>query len=113
MATNTGAPDAALEKLKKEKDDFGAVITLDQEDEEEEEDDDQVNSAQQEFTTSFEIHASTVENVKRRCTELDYPLMEEYDFRQDTINANLDIDLSPKTSTIFLIFAYKDLYSYS
>ncbi|KAF8442411.1 P-loop containing nucleoside triphosphate hydrolase protein [Boletus edulis BED1] len=36
-------------------------------------------------------------DVKKRCNELEYPMLEEYDFRNDTINANLDIDLKPAT----------------
>ncbi|ELU38961.1 DNA repair helicase RAD25 [Rhizoctonia solani AG-1 IA] len=39
-----------------------------------------------------------VDKVKKRCTQLDYPVLEEYDFRNDRINANLDIDLKPMTS---------------
>jgi hypothetical protein len=35
--------------------------------------------------------------VKKRCNELEYPMLEEYDFRNDTVNANLDIDLKPAT----------------
>ena len=46
---------------------------------------------------SFEVHASLIEQVKKRCIQLDYPLLEEYDFRNDTTNANLDIDLKPTT----------------
>lgn len=38
------------------------------------------------------------QEVKRRCNELEYPMLEEYDFRNDHINANLDIDLKPSTS---------------
>jgi hypothetical protein len=37
------------------------------------------------------------QDVKRRCNELEYPMLEEYDFRNDTVNANLDIDLKPST----------------
>eukprot|EP00842_Homolaphlyctis_polyrhiza_P005598 jgi/Hompol1/6039/HPOL_004811-RA len=83
---------------------FGAVITLDHEDT----DDLQPSKAsiavrsnledESDFTQSFEISATKVEEVKRKCTELDFPLMEEYDFRNDDINADLDIDLSPKTT---------------
>ena len=36
---------------------------------------------------------SQVEHVTRRCLELDLPTTEEYDFRNDTTNASLDIDL--------------------
>lgn len=50
------------------------------------------------LTYSFEIMKPQVEIVRRRCIELDYPFMEEYDFLHDDINPNLDIDLSPKTS---------------
>lgn len=37
------------------------------------------------------------QDVKKRCNELEYPMLEEYDFRNDTVNANLDIDLKPAT----------------
>lgn len=37
------------------------------------------------------------QDVKKRCNELEYPMLEEYDFRNDTINPNLDIDLKPAT----------------
>lgn len=79
---------------------FGAVITLDHEDELAEDILNPDNPAQHEsdFTQSVEVQKSLVEEVKRRCTELDYPLMEEYDFRKDDTNPNLDMDLSPKTS---------------
>ena len=46
---------------------------------------------------SFEIVPTKVESVKRRCIELDYPMLEEYDFRHDLLNANLDMDLKPAT----------------
>ena len=38
-----------------------------------------------------------LQDVKKRCNELEYPMLEEYDFRNDTINPNLDIDLKPAT----------------
>lgn len=40
---------------------------------------------------------SEVEHVKKAATDMDYPLMEEYDFRHDTINPTLKIDLKPNT----------------
>ncbi len=43
----------------------------------------------------FEVKGEEVEHVKRRAIELDYPLMEEYDFRNDTANPNIDLDLKP------------------
>ncbi|CAG8571330.1 3902_t:CDS:10 [Funneliformis caledonium] len=35
--------------------------------------------------------------VKKRCIGLDYPMLEEYDFRNDSTLAQLDIDLKPIT----------------
>ncbi|KTW32648.1 TFIIH/NER complex ATPase/helicase subunit SSL2 [Pneumocystis jirovecii RU7] len=46
---------------------------------------------------SFEIPSSSVEVVKKRCSEIDYPMLEEYDFRNDTSNPDLEIDLKPST----------------
>eukprot|EP01080_Neovahlkampfia_damariscottae_P002404 gene2404-2868_t len=48
-------------------------------------------------TFSFEIETKYVENVKKRCNELKYPLLEEYHFRKDEKNENLNIDLKPET----------------
>ncbi|CAK0736769.1 General transcription and DNA repair factor IIH helicase subunit xpb2 [Coccomyxa viridis] len=46
---------------------------------------------------SFEIDPAQVEHVKARCLPggLNYPMLEEYDFRNDTVNADLNIDLKP------------------
>ncbi|KAK3289028.1 General transcription and DNA repair factor IIH helicase subunit xpb1 [Cymbomonas tetramitiformis] len=46
---------------------------------------------------SFEIDASQVEHVKQRCLPggLNYPMLEEYDFRNDTVNPDLNIELKP------------------
>eukprot|EP01137_Pigoraptor_chileana_P026324 Opistho-2@97130 len=46
----------------------------------------------------FEVRKEAVEDVKRKCIEIDYPLLEEYDFRNDTVNKDLDIDLKPTTA---------------
>jgi hypothetical protein len=37
------------------------------------------------------------QDVKRRCSQLGYPVLEEYDFRNDRTNSDLDIDLKPST----------------
>ncbi|KAF9762904.1 General transcription and DNA repair factor IIH helicase subunit XPB [Nosema granulosis] len=39
-----------------------------------------------------------VESVKKRCIEIDYPLIEEYDFRNDKSLPDLNIDLKPTTA---------------
>ncbi|CUS24751.1 LAQU0S19e00804g1_1 [Lachancea quebecensis] len=46
---------------------------------------------------AFEIANESVEIVKKRCQEIDYPVLEEYDFRNDHRNPDLDIDLKPST----------------
>lgn len=46
---------------------------------------------------SFEIQGSQVEHVKARCLPggLNYPMLEEYDFRGDTTNPTLNFELKP------------------
>lgn len=46
---------------------------------------------------SVEIPAEGVEAVQKRCLHLGYPVLEEYDFHNDHVNANLEIDLKPNT----------------
>ncbi|KAK1362751.1 DNA helicase [Heracleum sosnowskyi] len=47
---------------------------------------------------SFEVDPAQVENVKQRClpNALNYPMLEEYDFRNDTVNPDLDMVLKPQ-----------------
>ncbi|RKP27898.1 DNA repair helicase rad25 [Syncephalis pseudoplumigaleata] len=72
-----------------ETDMFNAIIELDK--------DDDVGEDEGESVHSFEIVASQVENVRKRCNQLDLPMLEEYDFRNDTFNPDLEIDLKPIT----------------
>jgi DNA excision repair protein ERCC-3 len=48
---------------------------------------------------SINLHALTIpgQRVKRQCQIIGLPVLEEYDFRADTINSNLEIDLKPMT----------------
>ncbi|KAI5180373.1 DNA excision repair protein ERCC-3 [Nematocida sp. AWRm80] len=46
----------------------------------------------------FEIEHSKIEQAKKRCIDLDYPLIEEYEFRTETTLPSLEIDLKPSTS---------------
>lgn len=48
-------------------------------------------------TVSFQVKGEMVETVKRQAIDLDYPLMEEYDFRNDRVNPDLPMDLKPHT----------------
>ncbi|KAI8973900.1 P-loop containing nucleoside triphosphate hydrolase protein [Pilobolus umbonatus] len=79
-----------IERKKEEEKFFGAVVGIDKEDEEDDIGGEQVHA--------FEIAAEHVENIKKRCNDIDYPMLEEYDFRNDTVNANLEIDLKPTTA---------------
>ncbi|KAI0603474.1 DNA repair helicase rad25 [Biscogniauxia sp. FL1348] len=58
------------------------------------EDDDDDN---QEAVHAFEILDTSVEIVQKRCLDIQFPMLEEYDFRNDDRNANLEIDLRPAT----------------
>lgn len=65
-----------------------------------ESDDEEEEAASQKVTTvvSFQIKGEEVEKVKRQSIELDYPLMEEYDFKNDQTNASVpNMDLKPHT----------------
>ncbi|XP_020270223.1 DNA repair helicase XPB1 isoform X2 [Asparagus officinalis] len=55
-------------------------------------------AAEEKETHSFEIDPAQVENVKQRClpNALNYPMLEEYDFRNDTVNPDLNIELKPQ-----------------
>jgi len=46
---------------------------------------------------SFEINQEHLETLQKRCIELEYPLLAEYDFRNDTHNPDIKIDLKPTT----------------
>ncbi|XP_021753875.1 DNA repair helicase XPB1-like [Chenopodium quinoa] len=54
-------------------------------------------AAEEKDTHAFEIDPAQVENVKQRClpNALNYPMLEEYDFRNDTVNPDLDMELKP------------------
>ncbi|RMJ11504.1 DNA repair helicase RAD25 [Fusarium kuroshium] len=52
---------------------------------------------EKETAYSFEIPDAAVEVVQKRCLDLSYPILEEYDFRFDRSNPNLKIDLRPNT----------------
>lgn len=57
-------------------------------------DDEEVETMQ---VVSFEINQSDIETLQKRCIELEYPLLAEYDFRNDTVNPDLKMDLKPTT----------------
>lgn len=46
-------------------------------------------------TVSFEVNQEKIEVLQKRCIELEHPLLAEYDFRNDSINPDINIDLKP------------------
>lgn len=46
-------------------------------------------------TVSFEVNQDKIEVLQKRCIEIEHPLLAEYDFRNDTINPDINIDLKP------------------
>ncbi|KRY78042.1 DNA excision repair protein haywire [Trichinella pseudospiralis] len=44
---------------------------------------------------TFEVYQECIETLQKRCIEIEHPLLAEYDFRNDTHNPNLCIDLKP------------------
>ncbi|KHO02008.1 Xeroderma pigmentosum group B protein (XP-B) [Metarhizium album ARSEF 1941] len=59
--------------------------------------DDEDNDDEREIIHAFQIKDDKVGIVAERCLALHYPVLEEYDFRNDHANANLEIDLRPGT----------------
>lgn len=57
----------------------------------EEEDEDEANLK----TVSFEVAQEKIELIQKRCIEIEHPLLAEYDFRNDTNNPDINIDLKP------------------
>ncbi|KAF0042968.1 hypothetical protein F2P81_004305 [Scophthalmus maximus] len=64
---------------------FSYYEQMDKEEEEEEETQ----------TVSFEIRQEMIEELQKRCIQMEYPLLAEYDFRNDTVNPDINIDLKP------------------
>lgn len=63
---------------------------LDKDDEEDETTDIAANTA-----VAFEVDPDKIEVIQKRCIELEHPLLAEYDFRNDSINPDINIDLKP------------------
>ncbi|KAH7646498.1 dna excision repair protein xp-b-like protein [Dermatophagoides farinae] len=57
-----------------------------------ERDDDEPEDIQ---TLSFEVNQAEIETIQKRCIQLEYPLLAEYDFKNDTQNRDINIDLKP------------------
>lgn len=86
----TKKPEGVVAAGDKVEDIFAAVVGKKGGDNDDDEDD-------MDTVHSFEIANESVEIVKKRCQEIVYPMLEEYDFRNDDRNPPLDIDLKPST----------------
>ena len=62
---------------------------IDQEDEEEDE------TKETRKLVSFEVNQEKLEVLQQRTMQMEYPLLAEYDFRNDTLNPDINIDLKP------------------
>lgn len=78
-----GANQVAQPPPQQQPDDMLATLR----EEDDDEDIDQVHA--------FQIKGEDRERVVKKCREIGIPLTEEYDFRNDEVNANLEIDLRP------------------
>ena len=70
------------------------------------EDDDDDASLQ---TVAFEVNQEKIESIQKRCIQLEYPLLAEYDFQKDTRNQDINIDLRPAAAATLRPFQKKSL----
>ena len=90
-STQTATAEGLSSSQQKEvPDDFYNYLERMEKDEEEDEDESETMR-----TVSFEVNQEEIENLQRRCIQLEYPLLAEYDFKNDTHNPNINIDLKP------------------
>lgn len=90
------AKDGAVEEDKKGDENVPEDITsfynkIDAEDEDEEGD----ATASKKTNVSFEVNQEKLEILQQRTMMLEYPLLAEYDFRNDTHNPDVNMDLKP------------------
>lgn len=86
--TTNGANAAEEEPAKVPDDIFSYFEKIDQEDE------DELDTK----CVSFEVIQDKIEDLQKKCIELEYPLLAEYDFRNDVVNPDIDVDLKPSTT---------------
>ncbi|XP_034374015.1 general transcription and DNA repair factor IIH helicase/translocase subunit XPB [Arvicanthis niloticus] len=82
-STSQGVDAQAKSDIPKDLFDFYEQMDKDEEEEEETQ------------TVSFEVKQEMIEELQKRCICLEYPLLAEYDFRNDSLNPDINIDLKP------------------
>ncbi|XP_055327559.1 general transcription and DNA repair factor IIH helicase subunit XPB-like [Paramacrobiotus metropolitanus] len=60
--------------------------------------DDDEDNPDQKQTVTFEVKQDMIEILQKRCIELEFPLLAEYDFRHDQHNPDINLDLKPNTT---------------
>ncbi|OQV16193.1 TFIIH basal transcription factor complex helicase XPB subunit [Hypsibius exemplaris] len=63
-----------------------------------EKDDDDDDAESQQKVVSFEVKQDLIELLQKRCIELEFPLLAEYDFRHDQHNPDINLDLKPSAT---------------
>ncbi|XP_028172539.1 general transcription and DNA repair factor IIH helicase subunit XPB [Ostrinia furnacalis] len=58
-------------------------------------DDDETTDIVANTAVAFEVDPDKIEVIQKRCIELEHPLLAEYDFRNDSVNPDINIDLKP------------------
>ena len=89
-AEATAEPGGSAKEVPEDIDQFYEKLTGD--------DDDDAEAMRNLEVLAFEVRQECIETVQKRCIELEYPLLAEYDFRNDTNNPNMNIDLKPTTT---------------
>lgn len=69
--------------------------TLREDDDDDEEDE---SGGKQIHSVEIKKDSEAIETVQRRSREIGYPVLEEYDYDNDNVNAKLDINLKPNTT---------------
>ncbi|KAG7296139.1 hypothetical protein JYU34_021237 [Plutella xylostella] len=59
------------------------------------EDDEEATDLTASAAVAFEVDPDKIEVIQKRCIELEHPLLAEYDFRNDAVNPDINIDLKP------------------
>ena len=68
---------------------------MDADDDDDDDDADGNKAGANTTAVSFEVDQEKLETLQKRTMELDFPLLAEYDFRHDSVNPDINIDLKP------------------
>ena len=66
--------------------------------EDDDDDEEEANGGKQIHSIEIIKDSESIEDVQKRCRDIGYPVLEEYDYDNDNVNAKLDINLKPNTT---------------